>query len=331
MRRILAGVEREMKLVFRNGISIFMVAAPAILALVWIFVFGALNRSTLRLTTDHTIDDALQKKLAYVAQVEPFDYTAAMEARVRQMDAVAGVTMHNGEVTLVVAGDEGEEFIRSANELVGLALAAPEGGVSYNSEAVAVQGGLAYDISMIGILLLSFLIGGATVGLSIVDERESGVIRAVAVSPLRLGGYAITKMIPAFLLGAVGVSAAVLILGRADLLLRFLLLSVASICVSGMMAFLLGAFASNQIAAIGVLKLLIPVGLILPVSAVFVAERWQAFYYVLPMYWQYRAIVAFLSGSPAWMPVMLTLLVSLPWFIASVWLFTRNTSLRRGR
>ena len=331
MRAILAGVGREWKLVFRNGISIFMVAAPAILAFVWILVFGALNRSTLRLATDHTIDDTLRKKLAYVAQVESFHDTATMEARVRQMDAVAGVTKLNGEVTVIVAGDEGEEFIRSANELVGLAVAAPEGGVSYGSETVAVQGGLAYDISMVGILLLSFLIGGATVGLSIVDERESGVIRAVAVSPFRLAGYAITKMIPAFLLGAVGVSAAAFILGRADLLFRFLLLSAVSVFISGMMAFLLGAFASNQIAAIGVLKLLLPAGLILPVSAIFVAGQWQALYYALPMYWQYRAIAAFLSGTPAQIPVMLTLLVSLPWFVLSIWLFTRKTSLRRGR
>lgn len=331
MRAVLSSAGREGKLIFRNGISIFMVAAPAILALVFILVFGAVNRTTLRLAVDRTVDDAALKKLAYVAQVEQFDDKAALEARVRQMDAVAGVTMQNGMATLVVAGDEGGEFVRSANELVGLALAAPESGVAYRSEAVAARGGLAYDISMICILLMSLFVGGATVGLSIVEERESGVIRAVAVSPLRLGGYVASKLIPALLLGVSGITAAVLIMGRAELLPRFLLLSAASVCVSGMMAFLLGAFASNQLAAVGVLKLLIPVSMILPVSAMFVAGRWQALYYILPMYWQYRAIEAFLNGSPALVPALLTLLVSVPWLAGSVWLFAEKTSLRKGR
>jgi len=221
--------------------------------------------------------------------------------------------------------------MRSAGELVGLALAAPEGGVSYQSQAVEANGGLAYRVSLLCILLLSLFVGGATVGLSIVDERESGAIRAVAVSPMRLGGYALSKLIPALLFGLAGITGAALITGQARLLPAYLLLTLASALVSGMMAFLLGAFAANQIAAIGVLKLLVPLGMILPVSAVFVSEKWQVFYYILPMYWQYRALSAVLAGTGAAWPTILTLLVSVPWFAAAVWLFIKKAGFRRGR
>lgn len=331
MRTILVSAGREFKLVFRNGISSFMVAAPAILALVFILVFGAVNRTTLRVAVDETLDEATVQKLRYVAEVETFSDTASMEARVRDMDAVAGVTLQNGEPTLVLTGDEGADFVSSADELIGLALAAPDGGVSYQSEEVAAKGGVVYDLSMISVLLMSLFIGGATVGLSIVDERESGAIRAVAVSPMRLFGYVASKLIPALTFGFVGIAAAALIIGKADLLPQYLLLSAASVMVSGMMVFAVGAFAQNQVAAIGVLKLMVPLGMILPVSAMFVADKWQFFYYVLPMYWQYRAIRAILSGESAAMAMLLTLLVGIPWFLGTVLLFAKKVSFRRGR
>jgi hypothetical protein len=62
-------------------------------------------------------------------------------------------------------------------------------------------------------------------------------------------------------------TAAALIIGKATILPQYLLLALASILISGMMAFAVGAFANNQVAAVGVLKLLVPVGMILPVSA----------------------------------------------------------------
>ena len=331
MRTFFICVGREFKVIFRNGITIFMAAAPAILALVFILVFGAVNETTLRLAVDNTLDSSLVERLESVADIERFDDTAQMLSRVRGYDAVAGVTMQNGVVTAVFEGNEGQSVIDSTKKLIGLALSAPEGGIAYQSEAVQAKGGVAYTLSMVAVLLLSLFVGGATVGLSIVDERESGVLRAVAVSPLRLGGYAATKLAPALLLGLAGVSAAALIIGKASLLPRYLLLAVVSLPVSGMMTFAIGAFAGNQIAAIGVMKILVPLGMILPVSAMFVPQQWQFLYYALPMYWQYRALGAILSGTSVLWPAILTLLTGLPWFLAAIWYFAKKTKFRSGR
>ena len=331
MKMLIASIGREFKLIFRNGISIFMVAAPAILAFVFILVFGAVNESTLRLAVDKTVSPQEQSRLEQIADVERFDDSARMEARIRATDAVVGVTMEQGEARVLFEGNEGESFISGTSELVGLALSAPETLPAYRSEPVEVKGGMAYNLSMIGMLLMSLFIGGATVGLSIVDERESGIIRAVAVSPMRLWGFIASKLLPALLLGLIGISAAALIIGKASLLPRYLLLTAASIFVSGLMTFAIGSFAGNQVAAIGVLKLLVPIGMILPISAVFVAEQWQFFYYILPMYWQYRALNAILTNTSAFWPTLLTLLVSIPWFFAAVWLFAKKVKFRVGR
>ena len=331
MKQILFSIEREFKLIFRNGISIFMVASPAILAFVFLLVFGAVNQTTVKLAVDSSLDAALVERLERVADLERFDDTARLEARVRGTDAVAGVTMIDGAVTAVFEGNEGQSVIDSVQKLIGLALSAPENGVEYKSEAVEAKGGMAYTLSMISMLLMALFIGGATVGLSIVDERECGAIRAVSVSPMRLSGYVATKLLPALILGLIGICAAALIIGKVDILPRYLLLALCSALVSGMMTFAIGAFANNQIAAIGVLKLLVPLSMILPVSAMFVPDSWQFFYYALPMYWQYRALRAVLAGTAYLWPALLTLLVSIPWFLASVWYFAKKTEFRMGR
>ena len=83
MKAFLASVRREFALIFRNGISIFMVAAPAILALVFILVFGAVNNSTLQLAIDSSVSAAQEQKLVRVADVKRFDKTSDLESRVQ--------------------------------------------------------------------------------------------------------------------------------------------------------------------------------------------------------------------------------------------------------
>lgn len=331
MKSLFTSVAREFKLIFRNGISIFMVAAPAILAFVFILVFGAVNASELQLAVDGSVSAAEEQKLLRVADVERFDDLAALESRVRETDAVAGIVMENGTAHVLVEGNEGADFRDATGAIVSLALGAPEEIMPYQNETLAAKGTMAYTLSMISMLLMSLFIGGATVGLSIVDEREGGAIRAVTVSPMRLSDYVAAKLIPALILGLAGMSAAALIIGKAALVPQYLLLALCSVFVSGMMTFAVGAFAGNQVAAVGVLKILVPVGMILPVSAMFVPQQWQFLYYILPMYWQYRALSAILSGSPALLFTLLTLLVSLPWFALILRMFTKKTNFRKGR
>ncbi len=331
MKAFLSSVDREFKLIFRNGISAFMIAAPAILAFVFILIFGAVNNTVLKLAVDQTIDATDLTKLERVAEVERFDDTAAMQARIRETDAVAGISKDANGYQVFVQGNEGSTFTDGVQAIAGLALGATGELTPYRVELVEARGGMAYNVSMIALLLMSLFIGGATVGLSIVDEREGNVIRAVAVSPMRLGGYVATKLAPALILNFVGITAAALIIGKASLLPAYYLLVVASVFVSGMMTFAIGAFASNQVAAIGVLKLLVPLSMILPVSAIFVPDGWQFCYYILPMYWQYRGLNAVLTGAPAGWFALLTLLVSIPWLAAAVWLFSKKAIFRKRR
>ena len=329
MKAIIASLGKEFKLVFRNGISLFMALAPAILSVVFILIFGATQGASLKLAVNENLDAATLQNLSRIADVQLFSDESKLLSRVRATDAVAGITLKDNAPELVFAGDEGEDYMTGTRLLVETALSGAQ--VTYRAESVEPKGSMAHNITMISVLLMGLFIGGATIGFSIVNERESNMISAVSVSPLRLFNYILVKLLPAFLLSVAGITAATLIMGRIDALPGFLLLTLFSIPVTGMFIFILGAAAANQIAAVGVMKALMPLSMILPVSAIFVPDQWQFFYYIFPMYWQYLAIDAINNGAAYLFYCLMAFAVGVPWLILTVSLFAKKTKLRIGR
>ncbi len=102
MKMLITSIGREFKLIFRNGISIFMVAAPAILAFVFILVFGAVNETTLQLAVDETVSPQVQSQLEKIADVERFDDPPHEAAHPRDR-RVVGVRRRGGSGVLLKA------------------------------------------------------------------------------------------------------------------------------------------------------------------------------------------------------------------------------------
>ncbi|HOP11153.1 MAG TPA: ABC transporter permease [Oscillospiraceae bacterium] len=329
MKAIITSLGKEFKLVFRNGISLFMALAPAILAIVFILIFGATQSASLKLAVSDQADAGAVEMLSRIADIELFSDETKLLSRVRATDAVAGIVIEDGAPVLVFAGDEGDDYMAGTRQLVQTALSGAQ--VSYQAESIEPKGSLAYNVSMIAILLMSLFIGGATIGFSIVNERESNMISAVSVSPLKLANYILIKLIPSLVLSIAGITIATLIMGRGQALPGFLLLALFSVPVSGLFIFLIGAFAANQIAAVGVMKALMPISMILPISAFFVHGNWRIAYYIFPMYWQYRAIDAINNGGAMLFPCLMSLAVGTPWFLMMAFYFAKKTKIRIGR
>ena len=322
-------IVRELKLIFRDGITLYLTISPAVLALVFIFVFGSVQNSSISLAVDKALPQEMTAKLEAVADLEYSDDLSQLKERVNGADSIAGVYMRDGTVRLLVEGNEAQGFAEARSSLVSAALGADR--IEYTSETIEGQSSLAYTISMACIFLLALFIGGATLGLSGVSERESGVIRAVSISPMPLGGYVVSKIIPALLLSMVGPSACAVIIGHASTLPQFLLLALCSVFVGGMIIFLMIAFADNQIAAVGVLKIVMPLFLVVGVSSVFVPEKWLFLYYALPMYWQYAAIDAIISGGSPELPLLMILATGFAWFMVVMLIFTKKIKMKAWR
>jgi hypothetical protein len=329
MKMLITSLEREFKLIYRNGISLFMALAPAILAVVFIIIFGTMRSASIRLAVDNSVSADMQRRLERIADIETFSTFDKLTARVESPDSTAGVFIQDGKAVILLEGNEGTDFTTAMQELIGRALATEA--LSVQSEAIKSTGNLPYDLSMISVLLLSLFIGGATVGLSVVTERETDIIHALTVSPQRFAGYTFIKLLVSAILCVIGIFFAVLIMEQVHLFAAMVLLSICSIFEYGFMIFVIGAFAANQIGAIGILKLVLPLSLILPVSSAFVPEKWHFMYYILPSFWQYRGIESALNGTSMTVPCLLTIIVGIPWFIIVVAVFVRKTKMRIGR
>jgi len=267
--------------------------------------------------------------LEAVADIEYVDNLDSLIQRVSGTDSIAGIYMDEGKIRLMVEGNESADFAESRKKLVAAALGSES--TVYVSEPIEGKSSMAYEISMACIFLLALFIGGSSLGLSGVAERESGVIRAYRISPMTLWGYILSKIIPAVLLGVVSVAACALVMGGAKVLPQFVLMTLCSTLVCGMIAFVIIAFADNQIAAVGVLKIVMPLFLAVGISAAFIPENLLAVYYPLPMYWQYAAISSISAGQPAMFELLMILATSIPWFIAVLIIFTKKGKLKGRR
>lgn len=329
MKGMLAAIVREFKLIFRNGITIYLVTAPALLSIVFLFVFGSVQKANVSFAVERSVPQELVSKLEKVADIEYADDLDRLKQRVGGSDNIAGVYVLDGRIRLLVEGNEAGEFAQSRKSLVDAALNGES--IDYSTETIEGKKTIAYDISIACIFLLALFIGGATQGLGGVSERESGVIRAIRISPTTSFGYIVSKLLPALLFGLVSVLVCALVIGKAAALPMYILLTLSSIFVCGIIAFAIIAFADNQIAAVGVLKVIMPLFLVVGISASFVPRQFLAVYYPLPMYWQYVAIKAIGAGDATLFPLLMILVTGLAWFMVVLIIFAKKTSLKVWR
>lgn len=325
MRSFVLSVTKEIKLLFRNSIALFMIAAPALLSLVVVSVLSDSAAASASFAVHASVPAETVARLEKVAEIESFLSFEKLEERVRAADSVCGLYMSDGVPVLLAEGNEGEGFIQSMRALAEAAL----GGDSFVvlTEAVESENNFVINLAYASLFLLSLFISGTAFGLSGVSERETGVIKALFASPAGLFGYSAAKIFPAILFSLLNTVVCAAVTGKLAQLPALLEVAAAGVFVCGLLIFILTSLADNQVAAIGVLKLVMPLFLMAGMSSAFVAKSWQFFYYPFPIYWQYRALSAALLGEPLGLSVPLLLLTGLAWFLLSLLLFSKKTKL----
>jgi hypothetical protein len=81
MKRILVSMAREFKLIFRDGITIYLTISPAALALLFMIVFGSVQKSSVSLAVDRGLPPDMTSKLEAVADLEYTDGLEDLENR----------------------------------------------------------------------------------------------------------------------------------------------------------------------------------------------------------------------------------------------------------
>ena len=184
--------------------------------------------------------------------------------------------------------------------------------IDFATVSIGEADSLLRQVLVAALILMAALIGGTAAGFNIVDEKDSKAMLAAAVTPLRLSHYIAARGLFAVIAGGIITLGTGLILAGLSINYGQLLLLIAfSGFITTAIGLITGGAANNQITAIAALKVIMPVYMTIPIVTIFVAEKYQFIFYILPNYWQFQAIrEIFFPGSTGygfWLPVWLTL------------------------
>jgi len=329
MNRIISMLKIDFRLMFRDMIVLYMALGPLLLALVLLAVMGGVGKTVITYAVTPDVPPEVLRNLNSMADVQKYRNYGEIQFRVERADSAAGVYMKDGQPALLLEGNEPEEFKTNSSLLLSRAIAGDL--PAFDSLSVQSTGSIATEIAFTMLLLLSVFLGGAVSGFNIVAERESGAIRALAISPLTLNSYLLARTALALLLSLVNVALCSVILGKGGHLMPLMLATLASTPICGLVALALGGTSANQIAATGTIKLLLPACMIVPISSVFVPEGLKFLYWWIPVYWQYEALAAGLAGKIDLAACVFLILTGIAWCIAFSKLTARKLGLRYNK
>jgi ABC-2 type transport system permease protein len=299
MKRIRTLMSLDLSLSRRNSLAVYSVLAPLLLSVIIRLVIPAAGGGRFLFAVSSSLPHELKAALSRYGELEEFPSTDALTARVDRRDDVPGILFEGGTPLLLLQGNEdpGLGYVVSAlledasRESLGIRFSV----ASLDRGADTADTIRTYASAMM--LMLCLFIGGLTVGFAIVEEKESRMVRALAVSPLRMSEFLTARSFLAFLIGAAGGALSVVILmGGSISYVRLLIACLCSLLVALPFGFIIGAFADNQMTAFALVKLLMALFLTLPFVSIFVPSEWQRLFWIFPNYWMFRSFMDVLSG-----------------------------------
>jgi ABC-2 type transport system permease protein len=306
IRRLLTLLRQDLTGAFRDSVILYVVAAPLILAVLARLLLPSLEQATLTCAVIRKADPELVRKLEAYFRVETLPNEQALERRVLRPDDVAAVLVEDGSTTLLLEGNEQEETRSIYVSALAAILGEPGAQGKVEIRAQSLGGGrqgsarsYLNEYVAVFLIMLATLLGGMTVGFNMVDDRHTRAFQALAVSPLPLRDFLISRALFATLQGlAVGVLTTVILLGFRLPYGRLLVALVASGPVAVILGFLMAVMADNQIAAIGATKLIMPVYLLVPLVGIFLPGSWQWFLLPFPNYWMFLSFRSLFVATP---------------------------------
>lgn len=169
-------------------------------------------------------------------------------------------------------------------------------------------------------------IAGMIVGFLLLDERDDGVLTAIAVTPVAPATYLGYRISAPLLAGFVTTVIAYPILGFARLAFMDLLaISAVASLIAPFTALFLATFAQNKVSGFAMVKVLNLIG-IAPVAAWFLREPQQWLAGIVPSYWPMKVLWLTLEGRPYGTYVFVGVIVTGVILALLLGLFRRRTS-----
>lgn len=330
MKRILNIMGLDMANALRDNIILYMMVAPLLLALALKIFFPSFETGGQNIAAEQSLGQELIASLEQYGKVEVMDSADAVRDRVSRPDALPGVITKSGKPVLIFEGNEPEEIVHSYTIMLERALAGADL-LTLEHKNVGSNRSLLYEYLIISILMMTIFLGAVVPGFNLIHEKDTKAVRALNISPMTIVDYVAARGLLAVAIGLVTVVLVSLIMVGTGINYPHLVLGLlVSSLLTTLLTLLVGTFADNQITAIAVLKIIMPLYLAVPIISMFLPEKVQYAFWILPNYWQFQMLKAIFigEGHSFWLSAVLTLTLSVVFLAGLTPILKKKLTLR---
>ena len=306
IRKILAIFRMDLLYSRRNAMVTYIIVAPLLLAVGITLFAPGLNDTTVKLAMLESDDAEHIEYMKRFARVELFDNMDGLERRVAKRDDIAAIAPSGHSYEIILEGNESkmvEEYAVLLNALYELGSTEEATTAQLASFGRTVPPLKTKLVNML--ILLTIMLAGMLIAISIVEEKATNTINAINVTPVSQTAFVVGKSLLGSTAAMLGIIGAILITGFYDInWFMILLVGFTSMFLSLVVGFLQGLSSEDIMEAAGSVKLLfLPIAGSIAVYE-FVADKWQWTMYWSPFYWAYKANTMILSKTADWGTVL---------------------------
>jgi ABC-2 type transport system permease protein len=326
MNAIVNVMKRDLIRSIRDNTLLYVILSPIMLALIALFVLPAVTNPEIHLIVDNALSTGFEFKTLTVSSIK-FVSEDEIEETVRNQSHTIGVTGVTGNYSILV----NDTFAASAENFIKRELYP-----SLNHQAVMKtnkgNSQMAREYTLVFIIMTTILLGGMVAGFLIVEERSLKTLEATAVSPLTITSYMFSKSFLSFIIPLViGVVVNLLLTGTSWSPGNYLITALGGFPLGILLGLIMGYLADNQIAALGIVKLLMPVFLTIPVVSLFTPASVRWVYFIFPNYWLFESLkCAYVTDYSGFPGLILSASLSLLIGLGSLVLFLPKCARRFG-
>lgn len=295
MKRTITLLKQDWISVLRDNVLFYIFMAPIVMAIVVRLLAPSIETVNIRIAVNEALPQTIQENLARFAKVTVLADRDALISRVEQNDDVPAIYWEDGQYEIILQGNEqeGEEI----SQLLLSAAASPEE-VSDFTVVIHPKDSLFAEYALIFVLITAVMLGAVVESFNMVQDKESGMIRAWAVSPLKMIEMVTARALFSFLAGLLMTVVAVIIIAGVNVPWGQILIGyLASVGIAVLMGFLLGGLSNTQLQMLAYMKFVLMLYSSLPILSIFVPASWRFVFYPFPNYWMFVIFQNVFIGS----------------------------------
>ncbi len=288
LKRILSLMRKDIIGATRDNFMVYIFLAPILLAIMLRMFMPAIENVSISFAVSNEIDTHIIEKLKSYGTVYLFDNEQQVNNRVNRVDDVPGIILEDEQITMIFEGNENKEVKEITTVIIENIITDSDEAV-YLTEILGTKKSLLREYCIIIMFIMFTGFAGLFIGFFIVDEKETGSIRALWVSPMRTIDLIISRSIFALIVQIFNIFIAAFITVGTGVNYLLLLSGILCCSFSGIiLGFIVGAFADNQISAITYMKFINFAYITVPIVSIFIPNKWHFLLYPFPNYWMFQ-------------------------------------------